>query len=281
MKLIHLSDTHVGRADNHLRLQKLLQDIASLGQPQDFVIIHTGDLCDQGIESEIRQSRALLDPMLAQGWRILLAPGNHDYGNAWRINPAQAQRFDAAFTDCLFGTQPRQFPILTVLADYALIGLDSNAAQMGWWDRWFAEGQLGATQINALNSLLDRQEVRSRKVILYLHHHPFLDAYVVNAGRSDQHVLSHYIRTHTRRFRRLKDAYSLMQCIRDRVDILLFGHQHFGLDYSAEGQRYGIPLVLDGSSSTAYQMDTDRMRYRVIDVDSGTVQTRMVAWQAH
>ena len=67
MKLIHLSDTHVGRADNHLRLQKLLQDIASLGQPQDFVIIHTGDLCDQGIESEIRQSRALLDPMLAQG----------------------------------------------------------------------------------------------------------------------------------------------------------------------------------------------------------------------
>ena len=94
-------------------------------------------------------------------------------------------------------------------------------------------------------------------------------------------MLSHSIRTRTRRFRRLKDAYSLMQCIRDRVDILLFGHQHLGLDYSAEGQRYGIPLVLDGSSSTAYQMDTDRMRYRVIDVDSGKVQTQMVAWQAH
>jgi hypothetical protein len=52
-----------------------------------------------------------------------------------------------------------------------------------------------------------------------------------------------------------------MQCIRDRVDIPLFGHQHFELDYSAEGQRYGIPLTLDGSSSTATQMDTDRMRY--------------------
>jgi hypothetical protein len=48
------------------------------------------------------------------------------------------------------------------------------------------------------------------------------------------------------------------------------------LDYSAEGQRYGIPLALDGSSSTAAQMDTDRMRYRVIDLASGTYETRFV-----
>jgi hypothetical protein len=59
---------------------------------------------------------------------------------------------------------------------------------------------------------------------------------------------------------------------------LLFGHQHFGLDYSAEGQCYGIPLTLDGSSSTATQMDADRMRYRVIDVATGKFETRFVGF---
>jgi ribose 1,5-bisphosphokinase PhnN len=54
--------------------------------------------------------------------------------------------------------------------------------------------------------------------------------------------------------------------------------QHFGLDYSAEGQRYGIPLTLDGSSSTATQMDADRMRYRVIDVARGKFETRFVGF---
>ena len=166
--------------------------------------------------------------------------------------------------------------MLTLTADCALIGLDSNAAEMGWWDRWMAEGNLGDAQINALNTLLDKPEVRARKVVVYLHHHPFFDAFAVNADVGDGKYLSHLFGWHTRRFRRLKDAYTLMQCVRDRVDILLFGHQHFGLDYSAEGQRYGIALALDGSSSTAYQMDTDRMRYRVIDTATGRFETRFV-----
>jgi hypothetical protein len=135
---------------------------------------------------------------------------------------------------------------------------------------------LGSGQIAALNALLDRPDVRQRKVVLYLHHHPFFDAFAVRADVGDGGYFSHLFGWNTRRFRRLKDAYSLMQCIRDRVDILLFGHQHFGLDYSAEGQRYGIPLALDGSSSTAAQMDTDRMRSRVIDLASGTYETRFV-----
>jgi 3',5'-cyclic AMP phosphodiesterase CpdA len=166
--------------------------------------------------------------------------------------------------------------VLTLTGDCALIGLDSNEAEMGWWERWMAEGNLGVAQIAALNTLLDRPDVQQRKVIVYLHHHPFFDAFAVRADVGDKGFLSHLFGWNTRRFRRLKDAYSLMQCIRDRVDILLFGHQHFGLDYSAEGQRYGIPLALDGSSSTAMQMDTDRMRYRVIDVGSGRVETRFV-----
>jgi 3',5'-cyclic AMP phosphodiesterase CpdA len=277
MKLIHLSDTHVGRDNNALRLQQLLGDIASLGDPADYLIVHTGDLIDRCALDCMQQARALLDPMVAKGWRIVLAPGNHDCGDAMHLDPQCAQAFHDHFSSFIFGHQAKQFPVLTLSGDCALIGLYSNAGVMGWWERWAAEGCLGQAQRDALNALLDRPELRGRKVVLYLHHHPFLDAFVVRADVGDHRLLAHLLGWNTRRFRRLKDAYSLMQTVRDRVDILLFGHQHFGLDYSGEGQRYGIGLALDGSSSTATQMDTDRMRYRVLDVASGRFETRFVA----
>ena len=277
MKVIHLSDTHVGRDNNSVRLQRLLDDISTLGDPSEYLLIHTGDLCDRATPDAMQQSRAILDPFADKGWRILLCPGNHDCGNALHVDPQCAQAFRDHFSNYIFGRQAKQYPVLTLTSDCALIGLDSNAAEMSWWERWAAEGFLGAAQTDALNALLDQPAVRQRKVVVYLHHHPFFDAFAVRGDVGDRNYLSHVLGWNTRRFRRLKDAYTLMQTLRDRVDVLLFGHQHFGLDYSTEGQRYGVPLALDGSSSTATQMDTDRMRYRVIDCARGTYQTRFVA----
>ncbi len=276
MKIIHFSDTHIGRDNSPQRLQMLLDDIASLGDPAGHLIIHNGDLNDCGCLDAMQQSRALLDPMADKGWRLMLCPGNHDCGDALHGDPQCAAQFRDHFSSYIFGKQPKQFPVLTLTEDCAPIGLDSNAAEMGFWERWAAEGFLGSNQIAALNTLLDTPAVRQRKVVVYLHHHPFFDAFAVRADVGDGGYFSHLFGWNTRRLRRLKDAYSLMQCLRDRVDILLFGHQHFGLDYSAEGQRYGIPLALDGSSSTATQMDTDRIRYRVVDSVTGKVKTRFV-----
>ncbi|NVO06696.1 MAG: metallophosphoesterase, partial [Rhodoferax sp.] len=223
MKIIHLSDTHVGRDNNARRLQCLLDDIARLGAPQDFLILHTGDLNDRGSLDAMQQSRAILDPLQEQGWRILLCPGNHDCGDALHVDPQCAAQFRDHFASYLFGKQAKQYPVLTLTDDCALIGLDSNAGEMGWWERWAAEGNLGEAQIAALNTLLDRPEVQQRKVLVYLHHHPFFDAFAVRADIGDKGYLAHLFGWNTRRFRRLKDAYSLMQCLRDRIDILLFG----------------------------------------------------------
>lgn len=278
MKIIHLSDTHIGRdnlqLDNAARLQLIIDDIHSLGNPGDYIIVHTGDLIDQGNAAERKLGLQLLELCSQNGWRILLCPGNHDYGDAMHIDPTLAQQFQAQFAPYIFADQPPQFPVLTLIDNCAFIGLDSNQAEMSWLERWFAEGHLGQQQIAALSTLLDLPEVQDKTVIVYLHHHPFFDAYVVAPDVGDSHFLAHIFSWNTRRFRRLKDAYSLMQCLRDRADILLFGHQHFGLDYSAEGQRYGLKLALDASSSTCTQMDTDRMRYRIIDTQSGLVDTR-------
>ena len=276
MKIIHLSDTHLGRDNNLQRLQALLEDIAKLGDPAEHLIVHTGDLNDTGSLNNMRQGRALLDNMAAKGWRVLLAPGNHDYGDALHTDPHCAAQFCEQFSRYLFARQPARFPVLTLTADCALIGLDSNAAGLSWGERWAAEGHLGQAQIAELHALLNEPQVRRRRVLVYLHHHPFFDAFAVRADVADRAYLSHLLGWNTRRFRRLKDAYSLLQCLRDRVDVLLFGHQHFGLDYSAEGKRYGIALALDASSSTCTQMDTDCMRYRVIDTQNMGFATRFV-----
>ncbi|OXE36743.1 MAG: hypothetical protein CGW95_05830 [Phenylobacterium zucineum] len=277
MKLIHLSDTHVGHGNNAERLQKLFDDIATLENPQDYTIIHTGDINDSAKPETMDQSLAMLNAMADKGWRIRLVPGNHDCGDAVHVDPADANRFKTKYAKYIFGEAPHKFPVLHLTDECAFIGLDSNEGEMRCWDRLMAEGNLGDQQIEDLNRLLDEPEVRKRKVVLYLHHHPFFNAFVVNADFGDRRYGAHLFSFFTRSFRRLKDAYTLMQCVRDRADMLLFGHQHFGLDYSTEGQRYGIPVSLDGSSSTAYQMDTDRMRYRIIDTSTGKVETRFVA----
>ena len=277
MKLIHLSDTHIGREGNVERMDRLVQDIIALGNPQDYIVIHTGDLNDRGTADVMQLGRQALDTLTRAGWRVVLSPGNHDYGDSLHVDPQWAQLFRDTFSVYIFGQQAKQFPVLTLTDDCALIGLDSNEAEMGLLDRLFAEGWLGDRQISALNTMLDRPDVRQRKVVLYLHHHPFFDAFAVRADVGDHGYLSHAFGWNTRRFRRLKDAYTLMQCIRDRVDVMLFGHQHYGLDYSAEGQRYGVRMALDASSSTCTQMDTDRMRYRIIDTATLSFETRFVA----
>jgi hypothetical protein len=57
----------VGRDNNAQRLQSLLDDIPNLGDPADYLIVHTGDLNDRGSLDAMQQSRALLDPMAAKG----------------------------------------------------------------------------------------------------------------------------------------------------------------------------------------------------------------------
>lgn len=278
MKIIHLSDTHVGRPGNAERFSRVVDDILALGDPGDYVVVHTGDVIDRGIPQEMPAGRDILDKLASRGWRILLAPGNHDYGDALHVSADRAKVFRQFFADYIFGEHPVRFPVLNLIGDCAFIGLDSNAGELGFLTGWLglAEGCLGKDQLAALSVLLDAPEVRDRYIVAYLHHHPFFDAYVVQADVDDGHYFSHLLGLNTRRFRRLKDAYSLLQCIRDRVDLLLFGHQHFGLDYCAEGRRYGIPRAFDASSTTCTEMDTDRMRYRIIDTESKAVTTRFI-----
>ena len=66
MKLIHLSDTHIGRDDNVVRMERLITDIVSLGNPQDFLVVHTGDLNDTHSLDNMDLGRTVLQRLSRQ-----------------------------------------------------------------------------------------------------------------------------------------------------------------------------------------------------------------------
>jgi len=277
MKLIHISDTHIGRGDNALRFERVVDDLLANPPcaPSNCLIVHTGDLIDSASYANRRAARVLLD-RLATRYRVLLCPGNHDYGDAMSVNTEAAQAFQQAFGDYIFHGNPPSFPVLSEIGNHVFIGLDSNAAELSLWERWFAEGHLGVNQLTSLNDLLDSPAIAGRPVVVYLHHHPFSFGYSVMPDVGDRNPLNYLYVQLTRPFLRLKDAYSLCQVLRDRAQVLLFGHMHFGLDCGGEGRKYGIKLAMDGGSTTCTDDDTDRMRYRVIDLPDLSSTVRML-----
>lgn len=268
MKLIHISDTHIGLDDNAMRFERVVDHLLAHppGAAHECVIVHTGDLIDSASDANRRAARVLLD-RLATRYRVLLCPGNHDYGDATSMDEEAAEEFHRAFGDYIFQGQPSGFPVVNEVGDdLVFIGLDSNAEELNFWERWFAEGHIGEEQLSALDAHLDSAAAAGKHAVVYLHHHPFSFGYSVMPDVGDRNPL-HNLYVHlTRPFLRLKDAYSLCQVLRDRARVLLFGHMHFGLDCSGDGQKYGIRQALDGSSTTGAGGDADRMRYRVIDL---------------
>jgi len=279
MKIIHLSDTHLGTGENAARFGMVVDDLITNlpADPRQCVVAHTGDLIHAATAENRQAGKAALDRLAAAGYRVILCPGNHDYGDTFGVSSEAAEIFKQEFAPYMFHQEPQAFPVLHHLDDgHVLVGLDSNAAELSRLQRWFAEGHLGESQLASLNRLLDTKDLAGKKIVLCLHHHPFYYGYSVMPDMGDSHILKHLVVRVTRPFRRMKDAYSLCQIVRDRVQAVLFGHKHEGLDCSPESVKYGIGLGLDGGSTTDTDDSNDRLRYRIVDLASMTHVTRMI-----
>lgn len=279
MKIIHLSDTHIGLKGMAERFALIIDDLTRQHplNPGSHVIVHTGDLIHRADADNRKTARALLDRLRDFGYPVLLCPGNHDYGDSLSMGAKAARAFQADFADYLFQDGKEEvFPSLYLRGDCAFIGLDSNAAELSGLACLLAEGYLGKAQLARLNALLDSDSLRGRKIIVFLHHHPFAAGYSVSPDVGDGRLAFNLFAGLTRPFRRLKDAHSFARLVRDRARVLLFGHMHHGLDCSGEAMKYGIPLALDGGSSTCAEIGDDRMRYRIIDTVIMTRETRFL-----
>lgn len=236
-KIIHLSDLHVGSGDCRARFTTLVHNLLATPDHQDYVVVITGDLVNVANAHDYDIVRGLLAHLDDAGYRVLVVPGNHDVGFGFIAKPDWVARFSRVF----YGDPEASYPRVDVVDDTCFIGLFSTAEELGLFDRFGAQGELGEHQLQALEAVLARETAAHR--VVYLHHHP----------RNQQRISL-----------RLKDSEQLRAVLETagHVDALLFGHHH---DFVAEGPWAGVPHLYNAGSSTGKHCAT--AYHRIIDLN--------------
>jgi 3',5'-cyclic AMP phosphodiesterase CpdA len=252
MRILHISDLHIGQEadiDRWKKAEKIVREtIREWGDDDDKpLVLITGDVVDDGAEVEFIEARRILRPLHRAGFQVVPLPGNHDYG--WNGAHAQEKRFKL-FKKYLLGIEVRvTYPDVPYADnDVTLITLNSMHAETGFWDGLLADGELGGRQLEELDELitaLREERKKSHKIVVALHHHPFLFPDDPPLKKIKERV-GH----------RLKDGEELMNLLAGRIDALLFGHEHRHVDFSEpfDGrlftEEYDIGCILSSGRST-------------------------------
>ncbi|MFA4971222.1 MAG: metallophosphoesterase [bacterium] len=198
MRIIHISDLHIrgNNKDNAVVREKLagILDMFTAGD----VVVATGDITDDGKEDQYAKAEVLLAPFTG---RLMLVPGNHDFGRLGNFYSADCvRRFAtlrvalAAETNWMFRVDG--FPVGQI------IGLDTCLRTGSIVD--FAQGRVGFWQRTRLRWKLDEMKKHRAVSVVALHHNPY----------------------YTDWFCRLKDAKEFFEVVLGRADIVLMGHEH-------------------------------------------------------
>lgn len=243
-KLIHLSDIHLGHADCGEKFRVITEKIIATMQPaSDYIVLITGDIVDNANRDDFfTEALGYIDNLRDSGFRVLVVPGNHDYGSGVLAD----KKFVKLFKEKFYNDSHISYPRLDIIDNYAFIGLDSTAEELHWLDRILSEGELGRRQRLRLKKMLKLPEVTACKKIVYLHHHPF----------------------DFRIGMQLKDRDKLRKIIEGKTDLLLFGHYH--RDHEGNGSyihgTWGIPRCYNAGTST--HKNGEPGYHRVIDLEA-------------
>lgn len=222
-KVIHFSDVHIGFEDMHKRFYEVISNLATLKQPAgDYVVVITGDIVDKASDENYLMGRKYLDVLSNYGYKVLVVPGNHDYGSGDSADEKWVKEFKKQFFDNVNITYPK----LDVIDEVAFIGLDSMEAELHWWDKGGGDGELGKEQLGKLDAMLRSDKVKDCLKVVYLHHHPW------------DPIPRH----------KLKDSDKFCDVLKNhKVDALLFGHLHHGKKWNG---LCNIPRVYDAGTTT-------------------------------
>lgn len=241
-KIIHLSDLHIGfqKQDLKKRFEGIVQSIIFVKEPaEDYVIVVTGDLVEKATDPANHEAAKMyLDQLRSHGFRVLVVPGNHDYGMGAKAHQKHQRKFKQLF----YNDEDCAFPRLDIIDAVAFIGLDSMEAELNTFDRFGANGELGRAQRDRLDALLDQENInKCQHRVIYLHHHPF-DPWMLHE---------------------LKDSRELGDILirHGNIDAILFGHNHHFRKWNG---KWGIPRCYDAGSST--RKNASPSFHRVIDL---------------
>ncbi len=252
-RLVHISDTHLGKEGDAKRKRDLRQWFQALEHLHVDAVVHSGDVVESpGDEASLAKAKALFEeaPMPVVG-----VVGNHDVEV-----PGEASVMGRYFGAC---------PEAREVGGVLYWRIDSMAApvvedrsqrecQEAADSGFYSTGAVGEEQLEALDELMDKEPRRSVEVAV-VHHHlrqpvPVKPWYEANADLMAP----------------LLDAGELVERLRDRgVGLVLHGHRH---QYVAPYQPWEDLVVLNGGSSTRRQIP---QRIRLIDWSDDGEQMRV------
>ena len=247
--MLHIGDLHLRRRAGGRENKRFAKIVATLirkydGRPKP-TLVFTGDITDNGSESEFGHAKRLLAPLKTAGFPMVIAPGNHDVGllgNTFFVS--HQNNFQRAMLGDVMGIAAAQtatdrmgqlFPMVHDAGGALLVGVDS-CHDAGF----LASGTVGAPQLEALDAVLT---AATKPVVVFVHHHPFM------RGRAMA----------------LVDRQKFMACLRGRVAVLLFGHRHVA-EVWRDDSRWDIPLVIAAGKTTKRKRRTKTYELRSVVV---------------
>lgn len=275
MKVVHLTDLHVqttprlrelankrliGSANLFLlgRKAKFSADAqraavaAALAEAPDLVII-TGDLTAQALDSEFEAASALLTPLLNAAPAVILA-GNHDTYVAEASPGARMRPWFGAWMG-------PSVPYLHAFGAVAVLTLDTCRTHV------LSSGHTPSEQLPQAAALLAGLPARDRPFVFLAQHYPL-------RGR-DGAPYGPWTRA-------LSNAAEVeaMIATTDRIGAVLHGHEHHGFRSEIPGAAGPVPILNPGASGYAFLPEQRRTAHlNVYDVDrDGLHGVRRLRW---
>ncbi len=170
LTFVQLTDTHVGRENDHSAFDRMINAVQKLSPKPDFVII-TGDLTDTFKAREIKRFRALLARFTVPAY---LVPGNHDVG--FKPDQKRISNWNKSFPK--FRT-----PYRVDRGPLTLIGVDSQL-----WNVRRPSNDLDSEaqrQWNAMETMLAKAHRQKRRILMF-HHIPAFPVYSISRKRKQR-----------------------------------------------------------------------------------------------
>lgn len=253
-KIIHLSDIHCSgsRIETFKTITGKVREHFS---PDECVVCLTGDLVDDAtIEGAFTQPLEEIYKLRDEGYEVLVAPGNHDYGGGSRFGDDVQERV-LHFKQMLFSHQntskniasPQFYPNCDIVGHgnekIGFIGLDSNEGELtSWFRRYGADGRFGEAQLTRLENMLytDDNLASCAYRVIYFHHHA--------CECILPEVIEEFHELHDRhRLGEIIERYSNVHPEKS-IDALLYGHEHYFK--MEEPGLWGVSRCYDAGSST-------------------------------
>ena len=274
MLLAHLTDIHVANESDYAEgwkpkvrkhsealLEQLLADLASF-RPDHVVL--TGDLTQTSLRSEFERARAYLDKHLP-GQRVTVLPGNHDRWSGEAL--AFFEQHFGEFASCDLGGAG--FPFCRLLGDdVALVALDSSPWVPGA-DPADVKGFVAPEQLERLQRLGGDARLRSRFVVVLMHHHLRL---------SDEDARADDPKDPTP----LENAPDVVAALQHaNVGLVLHGHRHKQMRVELRVGGRAVPVLCPGSATRVDPRPDRTGRYGLYRIDRGRLaDVRIRAWDS-